>query len=160
MTPKPLLRRSAPAKEADKEDAEGKASAKPDRCQLGFCVSWRASNHNSFAKNRKSGASPAGMVAAMSSRSLELFGGPQFRPTQQALIGALLSDLEFALTLLQTSQNKTASAHSKAALIKAWAVLDSVRHFMGRIQDPAKWQEIQTRANTLEVALAEVQDAH
>ena len=82
------------------------------------------------------------------------YAGLQAR-TQRALIEFLSVDLDLALTFLQTAKIEADSdfAHCAAAFNKARIALVSIRHFQGRIQDPAEWQKIHDRANELQAAL-------
>ena len=76
---------------------------------------------------------------------------------QAALTDFLSTDLEIGFTLLNIAKRKKATdpEHYKAAIAEARTALDTVRNFLGRIQDPAAWMAIHRRADELETAIEE-----
>ena len=68
---------------------------------------------------------------------------------QEALLEFLRVDLDLGFTFLETARVEadSDSAHCKAALEKARAVLESVRRFQSRIDDPGERNKIKASAN-------------
>ena len=74
--------------------------------------------------------------------------------SQEELIKFLFVDIDLAFTLLERAAIKDHNRTGyQSELEKAQAALRTIRKFEGRIQDPAKWQEIHSRANELEEAI-------
>lgn len=75
--------------------------------------------------------------------------------SQQALIDFLDAALSLGNTFLLVAETEATldRDHSNRAFRKAQGALDSVRHFQGRIEDPAEWEKAHTKANQLEAAI-------
>jgi hypothetical protein len=91
----------------------------------------------------------------MADRSVDPTAALQARG-QALLVEFLHTDLDLAFTFLETARIETGSddAHAKAALRNAQTALGSIRHFQGRVEDPAEWGKIQSRTDKLEAAIS------
>ena len=73
---------------------------------------------------------------------------------QQQLIDFVTTDIELALTFLETARISGNPEHKRALIEKARTALVTVRRFAGQIEDPDKSQSIHSRANRLEGAIS------
>jgi hypothetical protein len=80
--------------------------------------------------------------------------------SQGLLIDFLFVDLDLAFTFLRTAKLKksTDANHCEAALRKARAALDAVRHFQERITDESERHKIQARSDKLQADIDAFQE--
>jgi hypothetical protein len=77
----------------------------------------------------------------------------QHARSQKALIEFLQADLNVAFTILRTAELTSSAEHRTSALEKVRRVLQAVRTFQGRIEDPELWTIIHRRTDELAATL-------
>lgn len=76
--------------------------------------------------------------------------------TQQGLVDFLRTDLDLCFTMLDTASITDDPDHFAAAITHVTRGIETIRDFLDRVQDRNTWQEINSRVNSLESRMFEV----